>query len=118
MTTVYGLAVDDVRAFQIWVMRCPLAKVSVTVHDDVAVVPVLATRTSPWNPPAHSLPFVYVAEQPPLPVGGPDVVAGGRDVVLGGRELVVAGREVVVGGVDVSPKNCTATRAMPFIGRL
>ena len=55
LVMVYGLAVCEVRAPQICVIRWPLAKVIVTVQLLVAVVAVLVTVTSPWNPPPHEL---------------------------------------------------------------
>lgn len=40
-------------AFQACVIRCPLPKLNVAVHDDVDAVVPLRTVTSPWKPSPH-----------------------------------------------------------------
>lgn len=57
LVTVYGLAVLEVRPPQSWVIRWPFGNVSTTLHAVVAVVPVLATVTSPWKPPDQLAPI-------------------------------------------------------------
>src|SRR5262249_5487423 len=62
-------------AFQDWLIRCPLAKVKVAVHNDDPDVPALRTDTSPWKPSFHWPTILYVAAQ--VPDGGGVSPGGG-----------------------------------------
>src|SRR5690349_15829247 len=70
--------------FQTLAMVCPPASVSRTVQPLRVAAPLLATVTSPWKPPLHTLAVRNVAVQAPGCSGTGGVLGGVFGGVLGG----------------------------------